>query len=88
MTFYVNVYQMDQAYGGPEEGGWWYTVAEPVISRIQPSHAFARHVQARLRQEYPRTNDRFSSRRGADDYEVVIETHPARPYPEERPRYE
>ena len=24
-TFYVNEYEVDQAFGGPEEGGWNYT---------------------------------------------------------------
>lgn len=24
MNWYVNVYQVYRAYGGPEEGGWWY----------------------------------------------------------------
>ena len=23
---FVRVYEVDKAYGGPEEGGWWYTV--------------------------------------------------------------
>jgi hypothetical protein len=27
---FVTVYHEDQAFGGPEEGGWWYTVSEPV----------------------------------------------------------
>ena len=28
--YYINVYEMSQAYGGPEEGGWYYVVGEPV----------------------------------------------------------
>ena len=24
-TIYVNAYEVGQAYGGPEEGGWWVT---------------------------------------------------------------
>ena len=31
---YVNCYMIGQAYGGPEEGGWWYTVGRPVESRL------------------------------------------------------
>ena len=26
---YVNVYLEDRAYGGPEEGGWWYDYRTP-----------------------------------------------------------
>ena len=28
--YYINVYEMSQAYGGPEEGGWWYDVGQYV----------------------------------------------------------
>ena len=31
-AFYVVcVVHMDRAYGGPEEGGWWYDTTEPVV---------------------------------------------------------
>jgi len=29
---YANAYVTDRLYGGPEEGGWYYTVGEPVMS--------------------------------------------------------
>ena len=29
---FINMYRETQAYGGPEEGGWWYIVGEPVGS--------------------------------------------------------
>ena len=29
---YVNVYNVYQAYGGPEEGGWYYDIGEPLAS--------------------------------------------------------
>ena len=32
MTIYINTYECHQRYGGPEEGGWWYEVGEPVQS--------------------------------------------------------
>jgi len=25
MAYYVNLYTSGRAYGGPEEGGWWYS---------------------------------------------------------------
>lgn len=28
MTYYINVYDVGSAYGGPEEGGWWYDTGE------------------------------------------------------------
>lgn len=30
---FLNVYEIGQAYGGPEEGGWWYTSGNPVESQ-------------------------------------------------------
>lgn len=32
MAVYLNTYKTWQAYGGPEEGGWWYECGEPVQS--------------------------------------------------------
>jgi hypothetical protein len=32
MAVYLNTYETWQAYGGPEEGGWWYECGEPVQS--------------------------------------------------------
>ena len=29
---YANAYMTDRVYGGPEEGGWYYTAGEPVMS--------------------------------------------------------
>jgi hypothetical protein len=33
MDWYVNIYKVDRAYGGPEEGGWYYDVGELVESK-------------------------------------------------------
>lgn len=30
---YVNVYEITREYGGPEEGGWWYTCYTPVTAK-------------------------------------------------------
>ena len=29
---YVNAYEVSRHYGGPEEGGWWYNVFNPLAS--------------------------------------------------------
>lgn len=29
--YYVTVYECDKAFGGSEEGGWWYTYGEPQL---------------------------------------------------------
>lgn len=28
ISCYLSVYTIEQCYGGPEEGGWWYTVSK------------------------------------------------------------
>src|SRR4051794_29723324 len=32
-TEYVNVYEVDRAYGGAEEGGWWFDTGQAIESR-------------------------------------------------------
>ena len=32
MAVYLNTFEVWQAYGGPEEGGWWYSAGTPVQS--------------------------------------------------------
>lgn len=32
MAVYLNTYEVHQAYGGPEEGGWWFDCGTPVQS--------------------------------------------------------
>jgi hypothetical protein len=84
---FVNVYEVDRAYGGPEEGGWYYDTGTLVLSRQVPT-ADAESVRENLRGEYP-NNGRSSSviYRGGD-YRVCIEDGPGADYPECRPHYE
>lgn len=32
MRLYVNIYEASRAYGGPEEGGWWFDTGSPIGS--------------------------------------------------------
>lgn len=32
MAVYLNTYEVQNLYGGPEEGGWWYEAGTPVQS--------------------------------------------------------
>ena len=41
---YLNVYKITQAYGGPQEGGWWFDVGEPLESVCVDDEA--QHFQA------------------------------------------
>lgn len=93
---YINVYELDSLYGGPEEGDWWYDTGWPVVSlKVAASdHAVTlQDVVAGLREVYPDNGNRRSTvyRQVPDkgpDYAIRIEGHPAKKWPEERPRYE
>lgn len=85
--WFVNVYEVDRAYGGPEEGGWWYDVGS--VIRVIPcsSYDIAVDVRERASELFPNTGRR-SSVLGGEDYSVCIEETPGKDYPESRPHYE
>lgn len=88
---YVNVYLVEQAYGGPEEGGWWYDYGVPHVSISEecPGGLDAMLEQWRVwcteqngaRPPYDYTN-------GCGEYRVFVEDEPAKAWPSERPVYE
>lgn len=81
MVKYVNVYSIDRAYGGPEEGGWWYDTGDVVHTvRCEGSDEDivwkrAEQIRRELADEYPYTGRR-SSVLGGDDYDIRIEDEP------------
>jgi len=88
---YINVYMIDQAYGGPEEGDWWYTFGRPVESRLADNEEDAAlmyndrkiywdgHNKGRPEIYSVISEGRFS---------VMRESHYARRFPETIPHYE
>lgn len=87
---FVNVYEVDRIYGGPEEGGWYYDAGTVVISRQVPETE-AEAVAEQLRQEYPVGTGRsasYSVLYCGGDYRVYISGEPGRDYPEVTPHYE
>lgn len=85
--YYVNVYEADRAYGGPEEGGWWYDIGEPFASIPCETWKEAVEVREELLRKYPRTGKR-NNYHGGEDYDIVIQKHFAKPYPKVTPHYE
>tara|TARA_R100000808_G_scaffold20219_1_gene43785 strand:+ start:1802 stop:2137 length:336 start_codon:yes stop_codon:yes gene_type:complete len=111
MSKYLNVYKVDQGYGGAEEGGWWYDYGVPHASipvRWEEKFGDARDhdegvythesgpedldtVRARWNAWCNAKNDanpHYTNTNGVGEYRVSIESHPAEPWPKERPRYE
>ena len=84
----VNVYATDMRYGGPEEGGWYYEVGEPVkgicvFSKKQAIHA-ALELDEWALEEFGQAYDEY----GYTTYRVVYEDKYGEYYPQERPHYE
>lgn len=86
---YVNVYSTNRAYGGPEEGGWWYNCGEALRSIRVP----LKYVE-RVRERVQAAADRYNK----GDYppgsvlcsgwiSVRVERAPAEDYPQERPYF-
>ena len=85
---FVNVYLVDRAYGGPEEGGWWFDTGEPVFSQHVENKQTAEIIAPRLEAHY--SNDgrpEISSVLSEGCYWVGIEDHPAQGWPTEQPYY-
>lgn len=51
---YITVYEVFQCYGGAEEGGWYYTVYEPVKVRKASTMKAARAIQEQLAEDFGR----------------------------------
>tara|TARA_R110000787_G_scaffold37867_13_gene95914 strand:- start:5343 stop:5672 length:330 start_codon:yes stop_codon:yes gene_type:complete len=54
---YLNIYECSQAYGGPEEGGWWYNCRELIESSSVENLVKAQNTVKIL-------NERFGNNRG------------------------
>jgi hypothetical protein len=86
-THYVNVYELEQGYGGPEEGGWYYEAGEPVASVPFDTLREAEAERDRLVVRFPPGKNRYSVAPRGTDYGVYIEGHFAAPFPQHTPRY-
>lgn len=86
--YYVNVYEIDRGYGGPEEGGWWYDCGTPVATvpfdTLREAEAFADVMEKRFPHDHSSNSVIYSG----GDYSVRIERGFAKPYPSRTPRYE
>ena len=100
---YINVYLVDRAYGGPEEGGWYYDYGNPVESRRvrvdwpQPSGPYTHYMDEDTHQleflklRYDRLNEGRPSVHSVlseGRYKVIEEDRFARSWPEKTPHYE
>lgn len=99
-TFYANLYLQDRAYGGPEEGGWWYDTLTPATDYdwdnppppyghfLSPQQAEAAATKLREWCDNENSNRRpISSTASKGVFIVALESWPAEHYPKQRPYY-
>lgn len=96
----VAIYLIDQAYGGPEEGGWWFTCGEPIFedwtipyTRHYNNEDEACNAARRLNEgvvaEMNVGKPDISSVASEGRYEArVIEGYDLKPFPAQIPHYE
>lgn len=91
-NIYVNVYHAQQAFGGPEEGGWWYDVLEPIESRLCHSREEALAEFQKLEERWEKISKEENQGRpyhsvlSRGEYRVSVEPHFAE-VDNRRPRY-
>ncbi len=91
-SVHVNVYVRDMAFGGPEEGGWWYTTHVP-ISQLSDvvDWRFAQSVfdvKKKMCDEMNEGRRPITSVLSDGEYVVMQEVGPPTHKPEFRPHYE
>ena len=91
-TFYVNEYEVDQAFGGPEEGGWNYTHGRFIQCHGNAgTEPEARELREKMEPQVAQANSArpsLSSVRSRGRLELRIEEHPGADFPQQRPFYE
>ena len=90
--YYLNEYRTNRAWGGPEEGGWWYDTGEFLATRgSYKSRAGAEQARETLESEFARKQEECypPSSVLCDGWpELLVEREPGQSFPTERPRYE
>jgi len=96
--YVVAVYEIDRAYGGPEEGGWWYNTGELVrvlrafkSSQEQQAMEFCSRVNRSLHFKAEHNNVRSTGSVAYCGGRYAAEMHDGtapESYPECHPHYE
>jgi hypothetical protein len=84
---YVTLFEVDQHYGGPEEGGWWYTAGEPIAALpvFTPDEEEAARQLLRERFELDKDEKRYSYQQR---YRLSTLANWPQAFPQVRPHYE
>lgn len=93
--WFVNVYDRDREYGGPEEGGWWYDTGRFLKSRPCRSKDEAEEFAARWQRFLDTVHNKPRGSRANLNSVLCegklccsVQRYPGEDYPEVRPHYE
>lgn len=92
-TYVLAIYEVDRAYGGPEEGGWWFDCGQlvrvlGVRHNEEAAFALARRLNGWLDRLQAGKRDVSSVIYDGGRYAVEVhENAPPPHYPAERPHY-
>lgn len=97
MAYSVAIYLVDRAYGGSEEGGWYYDCGEPdhdharytrLFAAEGDAHKYMRDLQSRICADLNDGRPSISSVLSIGRYRACINEGLPAPFPERRPHYE
>ena len=93
-TVFVNVYLIDRAYGGSEEGGWYFETGRFIDGEAFPDEReedierAIKNAEERCADYNNDRNDDISSVLSEGRYVVFRQTSPGKSYPDSKPHYE
>jgi hypothetical protein len=94
--YIVSYYMVDRAYGGPEEGGWWfdYGIPEPQLDRFArgfstegEAYEYARRLNRHVSPILNEDRREVSSVLSDGIYQAEVSEGYPRAYPERTPHY-
>lgn len=88
---YVNAYDHNRSYGGPEEGGWWFDTGTLLASIPCYSEEHIEAAKKVLKEafgpQFERHHD-IGSVICEGVLQILVEDEPGKDYPTQRPHYE
>jgi len=97
MAYTVAIYLVDRAYGGPEEGGWWYDYGFPAEEYCQYTKGFMEsdaaieymyYLEASLLPSINEGRRPISSVLSTGKFNAIVTEGNPKPFPDTIPRYE
>jgi len=85
--WYVTLFLEDMAYGGCEEGGWWFDVGHPVESEEDEAREYYESVYEKTREMNEGKHGKYSVLSDGE-YHFHVDNEEPKSYPEFRPHYE